>query len=287
MFKKSKLVAVSTLGLSILFSGCGAANKVDAKEVLKAASEKMKEAKSYEMDMTMIMDVVENEESVSMTMETSGKCIVKPELTFQMDSSMDMSVNGESQNITMQQYVVKEDSQYMMYTNTMGLWGKTPLAGLAEAEAMMQDTHQNLDMYLTTIDDITISGDKAINGIDCNEIKVNITKEYFDEALGNFEMLQTFGYDEATLEATLNALSDLDGLPVYYYVSKESNDLMGCNMDMSELMKKLLTGMSGEEGDSVDELKMMMDITYNNIDGVSEITLPEEASSAVEMPLNE
>lgn len=285
MFKKSRLLVTGLLGLSMFFTGCGANEKENAKDVLKSASAKMSEAESYEMNMTMSMNIAQGEENLNMDMETAAKCVLKPELALQMDSTIDMTIAGESQNITMQQYVVKEDSQYTLYTGTMGIWGKTPMAGLEEAEAMLQDPNASLEKYLETIEDISFSGEKTVNGIDCKEIKVNLTKEYFNEVLDNVDMLNTMGMDETSLNTTLDAINGVENLPVYYYVGKDSGELVGCNMDMSDLMKKVVLATTGESEDSVSELKVVMDMTFGNMNGVSEITLPEEAKSAVEMNL--
>ncbi|MBP3889238.1 MAG: LppX_LprAFG lipoprotein [Cellulosilyticum sp.] len=285
MFKKSRLLVTGLLGLSMFFTGCGANEKENAKDVLKSASAKMSEAESYEMNMTMSMNIAQGEENLNMDMETAAKCVLKPELALQMDSAIDMTIAGESQNITMQQYVVKEDSQYTLYTGTMGIWGKTPMAGLEEAEAMLQDPNASLEKYLETIEDISFSGEKTVNGIDCKEIKVNLTKEYFNEVLDNADMLNTMGMDETSLNTTLDAINGVENLPVYYYVGKNSGELVGCNMDMSDLMKKVVLATTGESEDSVSELKVVMDMTFGNMNGVSEITLPEEAKSAVEMNL--
>lgn len=285
MFKKSRLLVTGLLGLSMFFTGCGANEKENAKDVLKSASTKMSEAESYEMNMTMSMNMTQGEENLNMDMETAAKCILKPELAFQMDSTIDMAIAGESQNITMQQYLIKEDSQYTLYTGTMGMWGKMPMAGLEEAEAMLQDPNASLEKYLETIEDISFSGEKTVNGVDCKEIKVNLTKEYFNEVLGNVDILNTMGMDETALNTTLDAINGVENLPVYYYVGKDSGELVGCNMDMSDLMKKVVLATTGESEDLVSELKVVMDMTFGNMNGVSEITLPEEAKSAVEMNL--
>ena len=125
----------------------------------------------------------------------------------------------------------------------------------------------------------------AVNGVDCKEIKVNLTKEYFNEVLGNVDILNTMGMDETALNTTLDAINGVENLPVYYYVGKDSGELVGCNMDMSDLMKKVVLATTGESEDLVSELKVVMDMTFGNMNGVSEITLPEEAKSAVEMNL--
>lgn len=288
MFKKSKLFVVGLLGTSIFFTGCNSSDKVDAKSVLKTASEKMNAAESYAMTMTMTMDAsVKDQGTLSMTMNTDAKCIVKPDFTYQMDSTIDMAMDGESQNITMQQYIVKEDSQYVMYTGAMGFWGKTPMAGLEEAEAMIQNPTADVAGYLEKIEDISFSGEKEVKGIECQEIKVNLTKEYFDETLSKLDLLDSLGVDEATLDSTVNALEDIDSLPVYYYVGKESGELVGCNMDMSDLLKKVIVATTGESEDQIGEFKVTVEMTFDNVNGVSEITLPEEAKSAEEVLLTE
>lgn len=286
MISKSKLFVAGVLGVSMIFTGCNTSNKADAKSVLKSASEKMNTAKSYEMDMSMTMDAsVAEQGTLSMKMITDAKCMANPEFAFQMDSTIDMDMDGESQSIEMQQYVVKEDSQYVMYTGTMGFWGKTPLAGLEEAEAMMQNPTADIDAYLAGIEDISFSGEKSINGIDCQEIKVNLTKEYFDETLSDLNVLDTLGVDAASLDSTLSAMEGMEDLPIYYYVGKESGELVGCSMDMSELLKKVIEATAGETENQFEDFKVVMELTFDNINGVAEVVLPEEAKTAQEVAL--
>ena len=295
MFKKGKVLLTGLVGVSMIFTGCNASSQAgsgkaaDAKEVLKTAAEKMNEVESYGMDMTMTMVMeAKDQGTVNMTTDADAKIMLKPELAYQMDSKIDMDVAGEKQSVDMQMYLVKEEDQYTLYTGMMGMWGKTPIASVEEAEQeMMQNPAADIEGYLSSIEDISFSGEKTINGIDCQEIKINLTKDYFDDVLGQVDLSSSLGLDEATLNSTLDTLSGVDSLPIYYYVGKESGEMVGYNMDMSELMKKVMVATAGVTEDQLGEFKVSMEIEIKDVNGVSEIVLPEEAKTAMEVSLTE
>lgn len=289
MFKKGRLVVGALLGVSVLCIGCNtndvasnASNaQVDAKAVLKAASEKMSTAESFEMNMVMDMDMeVKDQGAMNMKMDMDAKYILNPEITFQIDSNIDMKMGEESQSIPVEQYIVKEDEQYVMYTGTMGSWQKTTMGGLEETEAMIQNPASDVTEYLNTIDDISFAGEKTINGIDCQEIKVNITKEYFEEALSELNILEKVNLDEASLDAALEKMGDIEDLAIYYYVGKETGDFVGYNMDVSELLKKIIELSEDGAEQEVNIIKVAMDVTVDNVNSVEAITLPEEVKIA-------
>ena len=290
MFKKNNLFAASILGVSMALTGCGASSQatgtkdVDAKELLKTASTKFAEVKSYEMGMNVAMSMDMKEQGkLDMTMDTNGKMIVNPEMACQLDSSISMKLGDQNQDMTTQQYIVKEDADYTMYAEMLGTWSKTKVGGAEQVEALMQDPSANIDVYLEKIDDITISGEESIEGIDCYALKINLTKEYFDTVLGDMDGLSNLGLDEATISQTIETLEGIDNLPVYYYVSKESSEIVGMNMDMGDLIKSVLIGSGKVTEDQIGDVKMTMNMTITNVDGVEEVKLPEEAKSAVEM----
>lgn len=284
MFNKSKFLVAGVLGVALALTGCGNSEKVDAKELLKSASSKLSEAKSYEMDMELVLAMeVKDQGTMDMNVAMDTKMIVNPEIAAQMDTTIDMKVDGEGQSLTTEQYIVKEDNQYNVYTNAMDTWSKMSAGNAEEVESLMQDPTTDIDEYLATIDDITISGEEKIDGIDCYAIKVNITKEYFDSVLDDMDLLSNVGLDAETLAQTTETLENVESLPVYYYVGKESGNIVGMNMDMSDLMKSafIATGATTEE--ALTNIKVITSLTITNIDGVSEITLPEEAASAIQM----
>ena len=287
MFKKNHVVLAGVLGISMIMSGCGnsgAASKVDAKEILKTAQTSFKEVKSYDLGIKMDMSMDMKEQGkLDMTMTAEGSMIQSPELKYQLDSKIDMKIGEENQTLETKQYVIKEDTDYMMYMNTMGVWGKTKLAGIEQVESMIKDPAANLDVLLEKIDDVTLAGEENIAGIDCYALKINLTKEYFDTVLGDMDMLSSMGIDQATLKQTLDAIDSVDALPICYYVNKESKQLVGMNMDMGSLVKSILLSTGEVTEEQIGEVKVVMDMTVSNIDGVSEITLPEEAKSAIEM----
>lgn len=295
MFKKGKVLLTGLVGVSMIFTGCNASSQAgsgkaaDAKEVLKTAAEKMNEVESYGMDMTMTMVMeAKDQGTVNMTTDADAKIMLKPELAYQMDSKIDMDVAGEKQSVDMQMYLVKEEDQYTLYTGMMGMWGKASIASAEEAEQeMMQNPAADIEGYLSSIEDISFSGEKTINGIDCQEIKINLTKDYFDDVLGQVDLSSSLGLDEATLNSTLDTLSGVDSLPIYYYVGKESGEMVGYNMDMSELMKKVMVATAGVTEDQLGEFKVSMEIEIKDVNGVSEIVLPEEAKTAMEVSLTE
>lgn len=295
MFKKGKVLLTGLVGVSMIFTGCNASSQAgsgksaDAKEVLKTAAEKMNKVESYGMDMTMTMVMeAKDQGTVNMTTDADAKIMLKPELAYQMDSKIDMDVAGEKQSVDMQMYLVKEEDQYTLYTGMMGMWGKAPIASAEEAEQeMMQNPAADIEGYLSSIEDISFSGEKTINGIDCQEIKINLTKDYFDDVLGQVDLSSSLGLDEATLNSTLDTLSGVDSLPIYYYVGKESGEMVGYNMDMSELMKKVMVATTGVAEDQLGEFKVSMEIEIKDVNGVSEIVLPEEAKTAMEVSLTE
>lgn len=287
MFNKGKLLVIGLLGISIIFTGCGTSNTADAKSSLKTAAEKMKAAKSYEMDMVLTMNTsIKDEGTLNMTTSVHEKSIIKPELVKQIDSVVEMSKNGQSYNTEMQQYIIKEDSQYMMYSGADGFWAKAPIEGLEETEKILKSSLSDVLGDLEMIEDISFADEKEINGVECKRIKVNLTNEEFDKTLSGLNAADTMGIDMASLDSTSNTSGDTGSIPIYYYVSKKSGEILGFDVDASEQLRKSIE-MADQKEYEFEELKMTIECRISNIDKVSEITLAEEAKSAVEVSLTE
>ena len=290
MNKKKHVLLAGVLGLSTVLTsltGCGSTGASnDPKALLKTASESFSTTKSYDinLDMVMAMDM-KDQGNLDMSMHSTGSIIQKPDLAYQLNSSVDMNIGGQNQTFETVQYVIKEDSNYMMYMNTMDMWTKTPLASAEDVEKMLKSPADNLDMFLEKIDDISIAEELNIEGTDCYSIKVNLTKDYFDAVLSEMDLLSNIGVDEDTLKKSVDTLKDMDALPIYYYVSKENTQLVGMDMDMSSLIKAALLSSEDLTEDQLGDIKTTIHMTVSNLDNVSEIMLPEEAASATEVQM--
>lgn len=288
MFRKRNLIITALLGVSMACVGCNsdkasnvstkdtnAVEEINAKELVQKACKELSSADSYEANTTMAMSVKGEGETVDLNMDMDMKVVTKPSLTFQMDTKMGTNQNGQEQSIDMQQFIVEEESGYVLYSGVSGAWTKTPLTGMDQVNELMKNPIDGMEKCLNDIDDITISGDKTINGIDCREVKMNLTKEYFETAFSELGGMDGMGLN---LDESLDALEGIDSLEVFYYISKEDDSLVGCNIDMGEFLKQMLEKTQNIKADSID---CTMEMIYDNINGVSEITVPEEAKSAM------
>ena len=290
MNKKKNALLVSVLGISMALTsltGCGSTGATkDPKTLLTTASENFATTKSYDinLDMVMVMDM-KDQGKLDMTMHSTGNVIQSPELAYKLNSSVDMKMGDQNQTFETIQYVVKEDSDYIMYMNTMDMWTKTHMASAEDVEKMLKSPAANLDVFLEKIDDISIAEELNIEGTDCYSIKLNLTKDCFDAVLDEMDLLSNMGVDEDTLKQTVDTLKDIDSLPVYYYVSKENTQLVGMDMDMSSLLKTVLLSSEDLTEDQLGDIKTTMHMTVSNFDNVPEIVLPEEAASATEIQM--
>jgi len=287
MFKKKNTLLAGLLSLSMSIAsltGCGSAPS--PKELLKSAQTNFKEVTSYDMKLDMNMSVdMKDQGKMDMIMTSNGSIIQSPELKYHVDSNIDMKLGDQSQTMETTQYIVKEDSDYYMYMNMMGSWIKSKIASESELEKLINNPTANFDVFLDKIDDITIDGEESIEGIDCYKVKINLTKEYFNTALGEMDMLSNMGLDEETLNQTIDTLNGTDSLPLYYFISKDKKQIVGMEADISSLVKSALIAAGSVEEDSAGDIVVTMHMTVSNHNGVSDITLPEEAASAVEAQL--
>lgn len=289
MFKKKNLVFTGLLGLSMSLmslTGCGSAPQ--PKDLLKAAQTNFKEVKNYDMTMDMVMSIdMKDQGKMDMTLKSNGSIIQSPELKYQLDSNIDMKFGDQTQSMNTTQYIIKEDSDYVMYMNMEDSWVKSKIADSTQLDKLINDPTANFDVYLDKINDITIEGEEKVADVDCYKIKVNLTKEYFNTVLDDMDLLSNMGLDEETLNQTIDTLTNADDLPMYYYVSKDKKQIVGMDADVSSLVKSIVLSSGTLPEDSLGDIVVSMHMTISNQNGVSDITLPEEAASAIETQLTE
>lgn len=289
MFKKKNLVFAGLLGLSMSFislTGCGSVPQ--PKDLLKAAQTNFKEVKSYDMTMDMTMSIdMKDQGKMDMTLKSNGSIIQSPELKYQVDSNIDMKFGDQTQSMNTTQYIVKEDSDYVMYMNMEDSWVKSKIVDSAQLDKLINDPTANFDVYLDKINDISIEGEEKVAGVDCYKLKVNLTKDYFNTVLEEMDLLSNMGLDEETLNQTIDTLTNADDLPMYYYISKDKKQIVGMDADVSSLVKSIVLSSGTLPEDSLGDIVVSMRMTISNQNGVSDITLPEEAASAIETQLNE
>lgn len=280
---KKNLLIIGAMSLMLAFTGCGSTNsgetssvaeqkEVNPQELLTSVSDKMAEAKSYEANTVMDMKMAAQGQEVSMSMAMDMKIINSPSVMMQVDSSTEMSMGGENQNIDMTMYIESVDDGYTLYQNVNDVWSKTSLQ--SEEEIAQYITAPAVTEYANLADSITQGNDETVDGVDCYKLVVNIPAS----KLG--ELMSEMGSVGANAESMLANITEGEDFVIEMLVSKADETLVQVDMDLAEMMKSALKGQEGVTEEDLENIVFDMSMNFSNLNAVEEITIPEAAKAA-------
>ncbi|GFI62595.1 hypothetical protein IMSAG049_01779 [Clostridiales bacterium] len=288
-FKKGVIAAAMTLVLAIGAAGCGNSGNsssnsgndgVDVEALLKSANETMAGVKSMSSNMVMDFAISAEDETMDMVMKANMDTIYEEPIKLKMD--MDLSVSGETaQAYTM--YAVQEGDTMTAYMNIGGdTWYQQPM----DISDMSQyNAQSNTELYLENLSGFSAEGTEEINGVSSTIITGVLTGDSMKEAImssGMESMTASMGdISEEDIEAIM---SDLGDMPVKLWISEDGH-VMKYELDMTDMMQKLMTNMMSQMGQSgeaegITVSKMVISMTCDNFDSVEDFEIPAEALAA-------
>lgn len=271
------------LALCLGITACGnSASGLTPDEVMEKAQKSMDSITSMSYDMTINMEMSVDGESIIMNSDAVADCILDP-MQMKIDMTMDM---GEIGSLATTEYVVGENGQNMMYIGMdLGagqmIWAKQEFPDLSSLE--QYDAKATMNMYIDSAESFTQNGTESINGVHTTRydgvIKGDAIEQVID-ASGIMEQYAALGLDDETMNLIQGELGDL---PISIWVADDSYVPMKYEMDMTDMMQVMMTKMSesmDEENPDITIDAVLISMTMKNINGVSEIVLPEEALNA-------
>lgn len=273
--KKSKWGSAVALAAALVVSltACTGGSK-DASATVQAAAKKMQEVKSMDAVMTMEMDMSVAGESLAISTIMNSTSFTDP-LKCWVDLSMDMGTLG---NMDMTVYAEESGENYTLYTGMDGQW---VVQDVTAEELGQYDAHSSMDIYLENSSNFTSAGTEELAGGTADKYTGVIKGKSIKQALQASGALNNLG--ALTMGAdTEDLFSDLGDMPITIWVDQASGYPVRYEMDMSEIMQKLMSdAMSATSSDSENpEISLTMSIECSNFNNATDFTIPEEARAA-------
>lgn len=250
---------------------------------IEEAMKKMQSVNSMEAQMVMDMDIVfaynGKEEKLETTTAMNMVCFADP-LKFKADMIMDL---GDQGSTVMYMYgEPAENGTYNLYMYDGEDW----LADTEDASILAQYDAQN--SMVNNIGDASVyqyEGEELVNGANAYRYSYVMTGEEMKEAMMSAGALDSAGLGGAVMSQLDGMLDGLGGITEYVWVDAASLYPVKYEMDMTEVMDKLMANIFAPYGEqmegihiNVSQFKMVM--VCSNFNNAKDFTVPEEAKRA-------
>lgn len=269
------------LGLTLVLSLCACGSPRTSAEVMKRAGENLAKVKSMTFDMTLEMSMSAGGETVDMVVGMEGETTTEP-VVVHADMAIDLGALGAME---MELYAEQNDDTVTTYISALGQWRKEE-APLDEENAAL-DAKGDMGSSLAYASGLEEIGVETVGGVEAARYDGVITKEHLQEVLKNTGVLDDLG-DAMDLKKSLEDAAEntagLGDIPISIWIDKEAMLPVRYEMDMTEMMQKLMDQVStavSMEYPTVSRVKVSM--TIGGIDAVDAITIPDEAKNAQPM----
>ena len=269
------------LGMTLVLSLCACGSPRTSAEVMKRAGENLAKVKSMTFDMTLEMSMSAGGETVDMVVGMEGETTTEP-VVVHADMAIDLGALGAME---MELYAEQNDDTVTTYISALGQWRKEE-APLDEENAVL-DAKGDMGSSLAYASGLEEIGVETVGGVEAARYDGVITKEHLQEVLKNTGVLDDLG-DAMDLKKSLEDAAEntagLGDIPISIWIDKEAMLPVRYEMDMTEMMQKLMDQVStavSMEYPTVSRVKVSM--TIGGIDAVDAITIPDEAKNAQPM----
>lgn len=264
--KSVKHLGWLVLALALFLTGCGtdsASTDAEGKEqqgptpeeILQKSAEANEDLNSYDMDMTMDMDVKATGLDESMTSTANGTIVMDP-----LSSKLSMESMGQQFDM----YI--KDNMIYMYEPASDMWMKMDGESEIGASLGTDQVAQPLDEQVQQVKDLAES------------IKVSETDtEYvLDVVVAEDKMMSFMEEQMGAAGESLESMGNFTFDKFNYTISidKETNYPKNIKLDMVMKMEE-----AGEEA----TVNALMDMNYENYNATDSIEIPAEAESAVDI----
>ncbi|MCI8431052.1 MAG: hypothetical protein HFI16_12510 [Lachnospiraceae bacterium] len=246
-----------------------------------AAQENMKEITSLDASTVMEMDMVVGangeEQSLESVTTMAMSCIYDP-----LQMSMDVTVDaGEAGSMTTTMYVENTDDGCMAYMNDGSGWQSQEIS---VTDVDQYDFSTDMGVYLNGDYGFQAEGKDEVNGAAAYKYTGSITGDEMKDLMlssGALDSVSRIGLDTSQVDGMLDGLGDL---AINLWIDEATLYPVKYEIDMTEAMDTLMNNMiaaMGEQGEglSMSIPKMVVSMTCSNYNGVTEISIPEEAKA--------
>lgn len=292
---KKKIFALMLTAIAALsFAACGedAANDETA-EVVESAVEEDVDAYAAALEKMADVDSMNAQMSVIMSMslgkdgaENSIESVTTMDMTYFADPAhmkADMTVDmGELGNVSQSVYAeISEDGTYTMYLYDGSDWQKQTVE-LGDLEQF--DARSSMLSNMDASNHFEKVGMESVDGTNAYRYEGVVTGEAMKNTIlssGMLDSFSSFGIGEEELEEMVSGLGEIT---VVLWIDEESLYPVRYELDMTEIMDKLITKMleslgTQAEGISISCQKVEVVMTCSNYNEAADFEIPEEAKA--------
>ncbi len=266
------------------------AEETEAAEEVDAFAAALENARAIEsMEMQMVMDMAmeaskDGEVQPFVSIITMDMTCFSDPWKIKMDMSVDAGEAGSMDNMMSVYGEVAEDGTATMYLHDgeSDMW-QSQVVGTADLE--QYDASLNMLAFIDTGASYELEGMEEVNGANAYKYAHTMSGEEAKEAIlasGALDSLTSAGMDSAQVEAELGDVGDLTE---YVWIDEASLYPVKYEMDMTEPIDKLLSGViksMGEEAEGVEMKipRLVMTMNCSNFNSAEDFTIPEEAKNS-------
>ncbi len=277
-----------TIALILSTSACSEKDMVSnksAQEILQESITKSAEWKSYEMEITTLMEMnIPEQGLVQMDMSGTGVVIMDP---MKMHMTLDMDMPELEQSQTMEQYMIQEEEGFVIYQNVEDQWYKMVISDPSLVEMMSMDPMENIGLFMEYLESAEVVEEEVIRERDTVKIDLTVSFDMYKELLEKNDSLDVGGILGS---GVMETISNMGNLTYSVWVDKSNLEIVKYYMDLSEAMQKIGEAMTtqdemlSEVAEIYKDAKMEMTMVVYNQNNVEDFEVPEEAMDAQELP---
>lgn len=266
------LLAALLLFAAVVLGGCGK-EKVTAESLIKTASKRSENAKSVSADMNLDMKMNIKQSGISADFNIGADLsieAVKEPVSAHIDGTMSVDIAGNSQESSLESYLVDEDGTAVTYMGTDGSWTKTEAElsddGMLSGLNSMLNDSMNYELQKET---------EEVNGKEAYVLTGKVSGELMNELMGGLGSdmgAVSADIDWSKFEASVAVKLDKDSKQIVEVV-------MDCTDGLSAVMEDALA-QAGVSDAGVTVGKYALTMTNISYDSVDEIVVPDEVKNA-------
>lgn len=298
---KKLLLGVAVLGTASMLCGFDSAKTAD--DVLNSMQQAEADIKSMSMEMDMNVDVAVNigdSTNTSTIAVTAGGSFdvdyTMDPVAMGMEGKMNLSTFGQNEEVSMKFYGVTNDAgEFETYTYSADSasgeegWVYETAPGIDMNELMEMSKTLTADSYKEWGLTFELAPEAAdVNGTECYLLSTTLDADSLNTVLN--KVTELTGEDLASQDEVGAVLTYLNGLKmnIQYYVDAATYAPVSMHIDMNgsdlSALNSILGLAMGEEAEGTTVELQFNDVSIDctfSYDGVSEITVPQEALDAV------
>jgi hypothetical protein len=274
MRKINFLMLIVGLCMALLISGCAspATKKVDPKDVVMNAYQKLASLKNYHASMDVTSSFMVKDKNVNMVMKGEMDIQQKP-MMFKNTLNIISDTGSQKLEQKIVQYAEESGNQLIVYSNLDNKWVKQ---AMDKADC---DPIKDFDNYFKGITSVT---QKSEDG-DAVTYEVVVSGSYVKEKLQ--KAVESMGMKN--LQITDERMKSLGDFKYTVKIDKKTSNISKIDIDLSSFMAKLGESLAQDQSVPDDQKQMIKDIfssmktsssmTLSQFDSVGEISIPAEA----------